>query len=91
MLNMVNNSISRGDNGIANDNTIIYFPLTPHIALGIYPYHLLDRLKEYDCKRKQLSNKDEFIIDEMNEAIKKQCHNQYYIPIDYYKLLFEGE
>jgi len=89
MTNILSLSISRSDNGIGNENTIFFFPITPHIAIGIYPYRFSTSLDKYNGKRIYLHESDLHMIDGMNKAILLQCYKQCFVPLDIYNDLYK--
>ena len=42
MTNLRTKSFSRSDNGLGNQNTVIFFPINPYISIGIYPHQFRD-------------------------------------------------
>lgn len=89
MTNIRSHSNSRSDNGIGNENTILFFPVSPRIALGIYPYRYAPLIEECDGKSVYLYNDDLSMIDKMNKVILAQCYKQCFVPLDFYKDLYQ--
>ena len=89
MTNILSLSNSRSDNGIGNENTIFFFPISPQIALGIYPYHFASSLDNYNGKRIYLYDSDLHMIDGMNRVLISQCYKQCFVPLDIYNDLYK--
>lgn len=89
MTNLKTRSFSRSDNGIGNANTVIFFPINPYIAIGIYPGQYKNSLKEWESKELICSDKDQTFIITMNQCELSQCHNQAFIPIDLYNEIYK--
>ena len=89
MTNLQTHSFSRSDNGIGNTNTVIFFPINPYIAIGIYPYQFRDSLKQRDSNELICSDKDMKFIITMNQCEISQCYNQAFIPIDLYNEIYK--
>lgn len=89
MTNLKTRSFSRGDNGIGNASTVIFFPINPYIAIGIYPYQFRDYLKKWESKELICSDEDIQFIITMNQCELSQCHNQAFIPIDLYNEIYK--
>lgn len=88
MTNIITLSTSRSDNGIGNENTIFFFPINTHIAIGIYPYRFNTALNKYNGKKIYLTENDSQMIDGMNRTIMLQCHKQCFVPLDVYEDLY---
>lgn len=71
-LNIKKNSMSFEDNGLGLDKTLIFFPLTPKILLGLYPKPLyFGKLADLDS-RMIITNETKF-INYMNDIQIKQA------------------
>ncbi|SDB81863.1 DUF4238 domain-containing protein [Shouchella lonarensis] len=78
--NMVATSTSLRDNGIANPQTIIHFPLNSQLMLAIYDrkHFMFRHLKDMDSKLTFLSDKDEGFITKVNQTQYEQCIQHVY-------------
>lgn len=88
MTNIRTHSISRSDNGIGNENTLIFFPLNPKIAIGIYPYAFMSSLEELDGKMVILKDNDIKMVFTMNKYITTQIYKHAFIPMELYNEIF---
>lgn len=89
MYNTVSNSFSRSDNGIGNQNTIIYVPLNTYVAIGIYPNSFRDTLKDMDSRGIVCDSNDIGFIELMSQCEINQCYNQAFIPLSFYKKTYK--
>ena len=88
MTNIRTYSISRSDNGIGNENTLIFFPLNPKIAIGIYPYAFMSSLEEFEGKMVILKDNDIKMVFTMNKYITTQIYKHAFIPMELYNEIF---
>lgn len=88
MINIMSKSTSRSDNGIGNENTLIFFPLNPKIAVGIYPYAFMSSLEELDGKIIVLKGNDIKMITTMNKYIITQSYKHAFLPIELFNEIF---
>ena len=89
MYNVLKKSFSRSDNGIGNDNSIIYVPLCPYLAIGIYPEGYRFSLNANDCKEVILDENDFGFIFKMANCEIEQCYQHAFIPLFFYKEIVE--
>ena len=89
MANLRTKSFSRSDNGLGNINTVIFFPINPYIAIGIYPHQFRDSLKKWNSKELICSDEDIRFIITMNHCEISQCHNQAFLPIGFYNEIYK--
>lgn len=89
MTNLHTKSFSRSDNGLGNQNTVIFFPINPYIAIGIYPHSFSSSLKKVNCREVILSEKDISFITTMNKCEINQCYNQFFMPVYFYNIVYE--
>ena len=90
ITNLKTRSFSRSDNGIGNRNSIIFFPINPYIAIGIYPFQFKDTIKQWENKELICLEKDINFIITMNQCELSQCHNQTFIPIHLYNKIYNS-
>lgn len=88
MMNLHTKSFSRSDNGLGNPNTVIFFPINPYIAIGIYPHKFRDSLRHWERKELICSEKDVSFITIMNICEISQCHNQAFMPVYFYETFY---
>lgn len=89
MTNLRTKSFSRSDNGLGNQNTVIFFPINPYIAIGIYPHQFRDSLRHWESKELICSEKDISFITTMNTCVISQCHNQAFVPVYFYETIYK--
>ncbi len=76
------------DNGLANKNTYIFFPLSPRIAVEITPLNRGFLSGEITNRKIYLdSNKNKF-IESKNQAISLQSYTHTFFPLDMYNQMF---
>ena len=91
MVNIETKSFSRSDNGIGNENTIIFLPLNPYIGIGVYPPKYWDALQHNNCRELLCNEKDMGFIQTMAKCEMNQCYKQLFLPQTYFnKLFMEG-
>lgn len=83
-INYDSHSIKREDNGIDNNKTIITFPLSPCIAIAIFPMPIKNYAFEMDGKTKVLTEQDYKLISNINNAIIEQSYREVFIPLCYF-------
>ena len=88
MINSINGSIQRHDNGIDNDNTFMYFPINSYMSIVLYPEWLKGIMDDVECKKLTQEENDIAFIRQMNDYLSLQRYNQCFIPIDYYNSLY---
>ena len=74
-VNIFNNQCGITKTALKDHFTVIYFPVTPHIIIGLYSAALMNFRKEYDNRLFDLSNKDYKFIRYMNDLQMKTAHN----------------
>ncbi len=89
MTNLRTKSFSRSDNGLGNQNTVIFFPINPYISIGIYPHQFRDSLRRWESKELICSEQDISFITTMNTCEISQCHNQAFVPIYFYETIYK--
>lgn len=89
MTNLRTRSFSRSDNGLGNSNTVIFLPINPYIAIGIYPHQFRDSLRQWESKELICSENDISFITTMNNCELSQCHNQAFVPVDFYEAIYK--
>ncbi|MDD3231283.1 MAG: DUF4238 domain-containing protein [Oscillospiraceae bacterium] len=78
--------IGLGVNGIDNDSTVILYPLTPSIMLGIYsPNMYFGVIQRYDRQKEILD--DIKFISKFNIEIIDSCYKHAFLPSPLYKEL----
>ena len=76
--------------GLANSKTVIFFPLTPSIMIGIYsPDILFGLVKQYDGKRINI-DEERFIID-INAKIIAQSNLHSFLPEPLFSAIKDNE
>lgn len=91
MINLRTRSFSRSDNGLGNPSTVIFFPISPYIAISIYPHQFRESLRIWESKELICSEKDISFITTMNTCEISQCHKQAFVPIYFYENLYEED
>lgn len=75
-----------GTNGIGTDNTVVFYPITPTIMIGIYsPNLLLGSIQKYDSQREAID--DIKFIGNINIEIIENCYKHAFLPEPLYKEL----
>lgn len=68
-------------NGFGSDSSIIYFPVSPRILIGLFPSSLfLGKEKEFNSKRYYIGEIK--FLSMINENIIKQSHQHSFLPKD---------
>ena len=88
-INMVSKSIHREDNGINNNRTAIFFPLSPSIAVAIYSTPIKNIIPEIDGEKRVLSEIDYQLVSTINTKIAEQSYKEVFLPLKYYEDLFK--
>lgn len=65
-------------NGIGSNSTIIFYPLSPHIAVGIYPNIWFDFSENFDCRRYWID--DLKFLTKLNIDVVDQSFKQSFLP-----------
>lgn len=74
-VNAFNNQCGMIRTALKDPLTIIYFPISPHIMIGLYSATLMNSHKEYDGRLFDLSENDYYFIHYMNKLQIKMAHN----------------
>lgn len=88
MTNLISKSFDRSDNGIGNENTIIYFPVSPSILIAAFPERFSETLKNHSRKKLILNQNDIGFISKINTIIMSQCYKQSFLPLSFYDEIF---
>ncbi len=80
LVNSITSDVTPFTNKIANNSTIIYYPLTPKILLGIFSNSgVFKSTKEHDCTIKYLSEDFNF-VNRLNKKQLEHCQEYIYSP-----------
>jgi len=74
-VNVFNNQCGMIRTALKDPLTVIYFPISPHIMIGLYSANLMNFHKEYDGRLFELSENDLYFIHYMNKLQIKTAHN----------------
>lgn len=82
-INMDTLSIKRRDNGIGNNKTAIFFPLSPRIIVALYPFSIKKCIPYMNGKKNILKEEDKNFISTINQKICEQSYKEVFMPLNY--------
>ena len=88
-INIDSKSINRKDNGINNNKTVIFFPLSPSVAVAIYPTPIKNLAPQIDGGKRILSETNHKLILNINTRIAEQRYKEVFVPLYIYEQLFK--
>ncbi len=85
--NTQNKSFNRDTNGLGRQETTFIFPLSPQIAVQVFPEAYGNYLNPIDGKRFFLTEKDVNFIFTINEAMYQNANREIYLPLSMREVL----